>query len=115
LCGRSRSVVLMFAPPPVVEPLMDSPIVILLAAGPPACELPPGAAVGLRHCHAGRQCKYCGQTDRLNPHRFLAELLPSAPTDATMIRFRRQLQLERKVAPSIELAFPLELLSGVSA
>jgi hypothetical protein len=31
----------MPALPPVVEPLMDSPVVVLLAAGPPACELPP--------------------------------------------------------------------------
>jgi hypothetical protein len=31
----------MADPPPVVLPFMDSPVVVLLAAGPPACELPP--------------------------------------------------------------------------
>jgi hypothetical protein len=31
----------MAAPPPVVLPFIDSPVVVLLAAGPPAAELPP--------------------------------------------------------------------------
>ncbi|WP_454616609.1 hypothetical protein [Bradyrhizobium cenepequi] len=31
----------VLAPPPVVEPFFDSPVVAWLAAGPPALELPP--------------------------------------------------------------------------
>src|SRR3954463_13804305 len=32
--------------PPVVLPFIEEPVVVLLAAGPPACELPPAVAPG---------------------------------------------------------------------
>src|SRR3954471_13768604 len=31
---------------PVVLPFIEAPVVVLLAAGPPACELPPAVAAG---------------------------------------------------------------------
>ena len=32
---------------PVVLPFMEAPVVVLLAAGPPACELPPAVPLGI--------------------------------------------------------------------
>jgi hypothetical protein len=38
---RAPSFIIWLSRPPVVRPSMESPVVVLLAAGPPDCELPP--------------------------------------------------------------------------
>lgn len=53
--------------PAVVPPFIESPVVILLAAGPPASELPP-AVLPVCEGDRARQRKRCGQGNCLNLH-----------------------------------------------
>ncbi|MCA6111084.1 hypothetical protein J6497_28270 [Bradyrhizobium sp. CNPSo 4026] len=89
---------------------MDSPMVVLLPAGPPACELPPALLPVCAIATADDNTKTAAKLIVLILIVSLTELLPIAPTGVTMIRSHRQLQLERKVATSNLSAFRIGVI-----